>query len=55
MTEKKSKEKVKDGDVVYVGRKPVMSYVLTAITQFSTGNSQTVVLKARGKEKWGTV
>ena len=49
MPEKKSKEKVKDEDVVYVGRKPVMSYVLAAVTQFDTGNSQKVVLKARGR------
>jgi len=49
MPEKKAKEKVKDEDVVYVGRKPVMSYVLAAVTQFNTGNSQKVVLKARGR------
>ncbi|MBU7012384.1 MAG: DNA-binding protein Alba [Theionarchaea archaeon] len=40
---------MKDEDVVYVGRKPVMSYVLAAVTQFNTGNSQKVVLKARGR------
>jgi DNA-binding protein len=43
------KEKVKDEDVVYIGRKPVMSYVLAAVTQFNTGNSNKVVLKARGR------
>ncbi len=36
-------------DVVYIGRKPVMSYVLAAVTQFNMGNSQKVVLKARGR------
>ena len=41
--------KVKDEDVVYIGRQPVMSYVLAAVTQFNTGNSQKVVLKARGR------
>jgi DNA-binding protein len=48
MAEKKA-AKVKDDDVVYVGRKPVMSYVLAAVTQFNTGNSNKVVLKARGR------
>jgi DNA-binding protein len=49
MPEKKAKEKVKDEDVVYIGRKPVMSYVLAAVTQFNIGNSNKVVLKARGR------
>jgi DNA-binding protein len=49
MPEKKSKQDVKDEDVVYIGRKPVMSYVLAAVTQFNTGNSNKVVLKARGR------
>ncbi|MBU6996061.1 MAG: DNA-binding protein Alba [Theionarchaea archaeon] len=40
---------MKDEDVVYIGRKPVMSYVLAAVTQFNTGNSNKVVLKARGR------
>ena len=34
-------------NVVFVGIKPVMNYVLAVITQFST--SSEVVLKARGK------
>lgn len=49
MAEKKPKEKAKDDDVVYIGRKPVMSYVLAAVTQFNIGNSNKVVLKARGR------
>ncbi len=49
MPEKKSAEKVKDEDVVYIGKKPVMSYVLAAVTQINTGNSNKVVLKARGR------
>lgn len=49
MPAKKDTEKVKDEDVVYIGRKPVMSYVLAAVTQFNTGNSNKVVLKARGR------
>jgi len=33
---------------VLVGKKPVFSYVLAALTQFQNGNDQ-VVLKARGR------
>ena len=43
MAEKKSAE-----NVVFVGVKPVMNYVLAAITQFNEGYNE-VVLKARGK------
>ncbi len=35
-------------NAVYVGTKPVMNYVLAAITQFNEGGNE-VVLKARGK------
>ncbi|MBU6996601.1 MAG: DNA-binding protein Alba [Theionarchaea archaeon] len=35
-------------NVVYVGNKPPMSYVLAVITLFNEGN-KTVILKARGK------
>ncbi|MDF2957575.1 MAG: DNA/RNA-binding protein AlbA/Ssh10b [Candidatus Alkanophagales archaeon MCA70_species_1] len=35
-------------NVVYVGNKPVLSYVLAVITQFNNG-SEEVVLKARGR------
>ncbi|MHC1605147.1 MAG: DNA-binding protein Alba [Candidatus Methanofastidiosia archaeon] len=35
-------------NVVYVGNKPPMSYVLAVTTQFNTGASE-VVLKARGR------
>ncbi len=34
-------------NVVFVGNKPVMNYVLAVMTQFK--NSNTVVLKARGR------
>jgi DNA-binding protein len=36
-------------DVVYVGSKPQMSYVLAVITQFNEKDVQEVVLKARGR------
>lgn len=37
----------KDPNTIYVGKKPVMAYVLAAVTQFSTGAPE-VRLKARG-------
>jgi DNA-binding protein len=37
-----------EDNVVYVGKKGIMSYVLAAITQFNQG-SATVSIKARGK------
>jgi len=37
-----------DRNVVYIGRKPVMSYVLAVITHFNTPDAKEVVLKARG-------
>ncbi len=36
------------GNEVFVGKKPLMSYVLAVVTQFSEGNSD-VIIKARGK------
>lgn len=38
----------RDENTVYVGRKPVMSYVMAVITQFNGGASE-VNVKARGK------
>ena len=35
-------------NVVYIGRKPVMSYVLAVISHFNTPDAKAVVLKARG-------
>ncbi|MFQ6089162.1 MAG: DNA-binding protein Alba [Candidatus Methanofastidiosia archaeon] len=35
--------------MVYIGRKPVMAYVLATVTQFNMGDSEKVVLKARGR------
>jgi DNA-binding protein len=54
MTEKTTKkrtteEKTIDDNIIYIGRKPPMSYVLAVITQFSDNGSNGVVLKARGR------
>ena len=38
----------KDENVVYIGKKSVMSYVLAVITQFNSGAAE-VGIKARGK------
>ena len=38
-----------DENVIYVGNKPPMSYVLAIVTQFNTGGSDEVVIKARGR------
>ena len=40
--------KKQDGNVVFIGSKPVMSYVLACITQLNEGN-QDLILKARGR------
>lgn len=34
---------------VYIGRKPVMNYVLAVITNFSSSDTKEVTLKARGR------
>ena len=38
-----------DENVIYVGSKPPMSYVLAVVTQFNTTGSDEVVIKARGR------
>ena len=35
-------------NVIFIGKKPTMSYVLAVVTRFSAGNAA-VTLKARGK------
>jgi len=38
----------KEANVVYIGRKPAMNYVLAVITSFNGPNTDEIVLKARG-------
>lgn len=38
-----------EANVVYVGRKPLMNYVLAVVTSFNASNASQVVLKARGR------
>jgi len=40
--------KMAEENVVYVGKKPPLSYVLAVVTLFNNGHNE-VVLKARGK------
>ncbi len=46
MTEEKGKKA--DNNMVFVGKKPTMSYVLACVTQFSSGLKE-IHIKARGK------
>jgi DNA-binding protein Alba len=39
----------REPNVIYVGRKPPMSYVMGIITAFSGSNAEKVTLKARGQ------
>ena len=39
----------KDANTIYVGTKPVMSYVLAVITHFNSPDVKEGVLKARGR------
>jgi len=41
-------EKEAESNVVFVGKKPAMSYVLACVTQFNDGKSD-VILRARGR------
>lgn len=43
-----SEEQKQDDNVIFVGQKPPMAYVLGTVTQFSQGMSE-VHIKARGK------
>ncbi|UCF12348.1 MAG: DNA-binding protein Alba [Thermoplasmatales archaeon] len=43
-----AKEEAQEENVIYVGNKPPMSYVLAVVTQFNSGSTE-VVIKARGR------
>jgi DNA-binding protein len=49
MAEETAKERRTDENVIYVGNKPPMSYVLAVVTQFNTSGSDEVIIKARGR------
>lgn len=39
----------RESNIVYIGRKPPMAYVLAVLTSFSDTNTHEVLLKARGR------
>lgn len=43
-----SENQLAESNIVFVGKKPAMSYVLACVTQFNEGKSD-VILKARGR------
>jgi len=44
-----TKKERADENVIYVGQKPPMSYVLAVVTQFQGSGSEEVIIKARGR------
>jgi DNA-binding protein len=48
MVETTTTEQKKDPNVIYIGKKSVMGYVLAVVTQFNNGAKE-VYIKARGK------
>jgi DNA-binding protein len=49
MEKKTSEKKGNDENIIYVGQKPPMSYVLAIVTQFQGRGSDEIVIKARGR------
>ena len=39
----------REPNIVYIGNKPIMSYVLAVVTSFSAPDTKKVTLKARGR------
>jgi DNA-binding protein len=48
-SEKPIKRSSKRPEVVFIGNKPPMSYVLAIITAFSSSSTNEIILKARGR------
>lgn len=49
MTQDPTKKNKSNENIIYVGKKPPMSYVLAVVTQFNTTGSDEVIIKARGR------
>jgi len=45
----------KEQNIVYIGKKPTMNYVLAVITSFNSVDTKEVTLKARGRSITTTV
>jgi len=48
MAEESERQERAESNVVFVGKKPAMSYVLACVTQFNDGRDE-VILRARGR------
>src|SRR3990170_2408003 len=48
-TKRSENEMTENADVIFVGNKPPMSYVLAIITSLSSGKTNGITLKARGQ------
>ncbi len=48
-TEKPKEKAEKKPEVIFIGNKPPMSYVMAVITAMSSGNVNEIMLKARGR------
>lgn len=42
-------DELADENVIFVGNKPPMSYVLAVVTEFKKDNANEVIIKARGR------
>jgi DNA-binding protein len=42
------KQERSDNNIIFVGKKPAMSYVLACVTQFNDGRDE-IILRARGR------
>ncbi len=49
MKKRSDRKMAEKSDVIFVGNKPPMSYVLAIITAFSSSNTKEITLKARGQ------
>jgi archaea-specific DNA-binding protein len=49
MKKRSDRKMAEKSDVIFVGNKPPMSYVLAIITAFSQGSLKEITLKARGQ------
>lgn len=49
MTEEKTEQRNNHNNIIYIGKKPPMNYVLAVITQFNDNGFCNIILKARGK------
>ena len=48
-SQKPQRKASKEANIIYIGSKPPMDYVLAAMTAFNAGDSNEIVLKARGR------